>query len=112
MIRQSSPTRSWRSSGIPAGGESWGAAGVGWARSGTPGRRWRERSRPCARRWGHVMRVSVFGLGYVGCVTATCLAKAGHEVIGVDANPEKVSMVNAAAAPVVEPGLGEALVEV
>lgn len=58
------------------------------------------------------MRVSVFGLGYVGCVTATCLAQAGHEVTGVDANPEKVAMVNAAAAPVVEPGLGEVLVEV
>jgi len=58
------------------------------------------------------MRVSVFGLGYVGCVTAACLAKAGHEVIGVDANPEKVAMVNAATAPVVEPGLGEVLAEV
>jgi GDP-mannose 6-dehydrogenase len=58
------------------------------------------------------MRVSVFGLGYVGCVTATCLAKAGHEVTGVDANPEKVAMVNAAAAPVVEPRLGEFLAEV
>jgi GDP-mannose 6-dehydrogenase len=47
------------------------------------------------------MRVSIFGLGYVGCVTAVCLAKAGHEVVGVDVNPEKVAMVNAAAAPVV-----------
>jgi GDP-mannose 6-dehydrogenase len=58
------------------------------------------------------MRVSVFGLGYVGCVTAACLAKAGHEVLGVDANPEKVAMVNAAAPPVVEPRLGEVLAEV
>ena len=32
------------------------------------------------------MRVSVFGLGYVGCVTAACLAQAGHEVVGVDVN--------------------------
>ena len=32
------------------------------------------------------MRVSVFGLGYVGCVTAACLARAGHEVVGVDVN--------------------------
>ena len=58
------------------------------------------------------MRVNVFGLGYVGCVTAACLAKAGHQVLGVDINAEKVAMVNAAAPPVVEPGLGELLTEV
>ncbi|MBI4638150.1 MAG: UDP-glucose/GDP-mannose dehydrogenase family protein [Candidatus Rokubacteria bacterium] len=55
------------------------------------------------------MHVSVFGLGYVGSVTAACLAKAGHEVVGVDINAEKVSMVNTATPPVVEPGLGELL---
>ena len=37
------------------------------------------------------MRVSVLGLGYVGCVTAACLARDGHQVIGVDVNPDKVS---------------------
>ena len=58
------------------------------------------------------MRVSVFGLGYVGCVTAASLAKAGHEVTGVDVNAEKVSMIGAAEPPVVEPGLGELLAEV
>src|SRR5437870_10698962 len=58
------------------------------------------------------MRVSVFGLGYVGCVTASCLARAGHEIIGVDVNREKVEMINAAASPVVEPGLTELLAEV
>jgi GDP-mannose 6-dehydrogenase len=58
------------------------------------------------------MRVSVFGLGYVGCVTAACLARAGHRVIGVDINPDKVAMVNAGASPLVEPGLGELLAEV
>ncbi len=58
------------------------------------------------------MRVSVFGLGYVGCVTAACLAKAGHQVIGVDITPEKVVMLNDAVPPVVEPGLGEILAEV
>lgn len=58
------------------------------------------------------MRVSVFGLGYVGCVTAACLARAGHEVVGVDINPDKVGMVNAGASPIVEPGLGELLVHV
>ncbi len=58
------------------------------------------------------MHVSVFGLGYVGCVTAACLAKAGHRVVGVDINAEKVAMVNAATSPVVEPGLAELLAEV
>ncbi|MBI2455604.1 MAG: nucleotide sugar dehydrogenase [candidate division NC10 bacterium] len=58
------------------------------------------------------MNVSVFGLGYVGCVTAAWLAKAGHKVVGVDTNPEKVAMINTATPPVVEPGLGELLAEV
>jgi GDP-mannose 6-dehydrogenase len=51
------------------------------------------------------MRVSVFGLGYVGCVSAANFAKAGHEVVGVDVNPDKVTLINAGASPVVEPGL-------
>jgi len=55
------------------------------------------------------MRVSVFGLGYVGAVTSACLAQAGHEVTGVDVNHEKVAMVNAGASPIVEPGLGDLL---
>ncbi len=58
------------------------------------------------------MRISVFGLGYVGCVTAACLARAGHQVLGADINGEKVSMVNAGASPLVEPGLGDLLREV
>jgi len=58
------------------------------------------------------MRVSVFGLGYVGSVTAASLARAGHEVVGVDINAEKVAMINAATPPVVEPGLAELLAQV
>src|SRR5262245_10085309 len=58
------------------------------------------------------MRVSVFGLGYVGCVTAACLAKAGHKVVGVDVNPEKVALINGGIPPVVEPGLGDLLRDV
>jgi GDP-mannose 6-dehydrogenase len=58
------------------------------------------------------MRVSVFGLGYVGAVTAACLARAGHEVVGVDLSAEKVAMLERATPPVVEPGLAEVLAEV
>jgi len=51
------------------------------------------------------MKVSVFGLGYVGSVSGACLAELGHEVIGVDANPCKVAMVNQGMPPVTEAGL-------
>src|SRR5260221_9875288 len=56
------------------------------------------------------MEVCVFGLGYVGCVTAACLARAGHSVCGVDVNAEKVAMVNDGRSPVIEPGLGPLIV--
>ncbi|HEX6643192.1 MAG TPA: nucleotide sugar dehydrogenase [Gemmatimonadales bacterium] len=51
--------------------------------------------------------ISVFGLGYVGCVSAACFAREGHTVLGVDVNPGKVEMINAGKATIVEMGIGE-----
>ena len=51
------------------------------------------------------MKVAVFGLGYVGSVSAANFAADGHDVIGVDVNPDKVAAVNRGQSPIVEPGL-------
>ena len=53
------------------------------------------------------MRISVFGLGYVGAVAAACLARQGHSVVGVDTQPHKVDALNDGRSPLVEPGLAE-----
>ena len=53
------------------------------------------------------MRVSVFGLGYVGSVSAASFAADGHEVVGVDVNPGKVESLNSGRSPIVEPGLDD-----
>src|SRR5688572_28722374 len=55
------------------------------------------------------MKVSVFGLGYVGSVSAAAFADDGHQVVGVDVNPDKVASVNSGRSPIVEPGLDELL---
>ncbi len=58
------------------------------------------------------MNVTLFGLGYVGTVTATCLAARGHRVVGVDTDSGKVAAVDSGRPPVIEPGLDELLARV
>jgi GDP-mannose 6-dehydrogenase len=53
------------------------------------------------------VKISIFGLGYVGAVSCACLPELGHEVIGVDTNPLKVRMINEGQSPVVEEGINE-----
>ena len=57
------------------------------------------------------MKLSIFGLGYVGTVTAACFARDGHEVIGVDVNPQKVALLNDGKSPIVEEEIGDMVME-
>jgi len=57
------------------------------------------------------MKVSIFGLGYVGSVSAASFAADGHHVVGVDVNADKVAAINAGTSPIIEPGLGDVLAQ-
>ena len=57
------------------------------------------------------MRIAVFGLGYVGIVSAACLARDGHVVVGVDPQPAKINLVNEGRSPIVEQYVGELIAD-
>jgi GDP-mannose 6-dehydrogenase len=57
------------------------------------------------------LRISIFGLGYVGAVSAGCLAAEGHQVVGVDSVADKIDLINRGHSPIVEAEIGEIIEE-
>ncbi|MGC1374534.1 MAG: UDP-glucose/GDP-mannose dehydrogenase family protein [Candidatus Sulfotelmatobacter sp.] len=57
------------------------------------------------------LSISIFGLGYVGSVSAACFASLGHRVVGVDVNPAKVEMMESGRSPIIEAGMNELVAE-
>ena len=53
------------------------------------------------------MKITVIGTGYVGLVTATCFAESGNDVIGIDTDSRKITVLNSGQLPIYEPGLLE-----
>src|SRR4030042_3737795 len=60
---------------------------------------------------GISMNVNVIGLGYVGCVSAACLANSGHSVTGIDINEAKIDLIRQGKSPIIEPRLPDLLQE-